>query len=171
MSTGRPALQKKVCMLGAYAVGKTSLVRRFVKDVFSEGYRTTVGVKITKKELVLEERSLSLLLWDLHGDDEFQTVRDAYLKGAAGALVVADGTRAATLEQALALRARLRSLVGEVPAPLLVNKRDLEGAWEVEDERLAALGLAPEEVLFTSALTGEGVEAAFERLGRALLVR
>lgn len=164
-------LRKKVCMLGAYAVGKTSLVRRFVKDVFSEGYQTTVGVKITKKELVLDGTELSLLLWDLHGDDEYQTVRDTYLRGAAGALLVADGTRPATLERALALRDRLRELVGRVPAPVLLNKLDLEDEWELDDERLSALGLDPRTVLRTSARTGAGVEQAFTRLARGLLER
>lgn len=166
-----PRLRKKVCMLGAYAVGKTSLVRRFVKDVFSEGYQTTVGVKITKKELVLDGAELSLLLWDLHGDDEFQTVRDAYLRGAAGALLVADGTRPSTLERALALRARLHELVGDVPTPVLLNKVDLEDEWELDDERLLALGLDPDAVLRTSARTGAGVEEAFTRLARGLLAR
>ena len=87
-------IRKKVCMLGAYAVGKTSLVMRFVKNVFSERYRTTIGVRIHKKELELDGRPFGLLLWDLHGDDEFQEVRDSYLRGAAGFLLVADGTRA-----------------------------------------------------------------------------
>ena len=164
----KPVIRKKVCMLGAYAVGKTSLVQRFVKDIFSEHYQTTVGVKITKKELELDGVEMSLLLWDLHGDDEFQTVRDSYLQGASGALLVADGTRPATIDQAVKLRARLHAIAGEVPSCLLLNKSDLEDSWEVTEERLRNAGFAPEEAITTSAKTGNGVEAAFLQIARRM---
>ena len=75
-------LHKKVCMLGGFAVGKTSLVARFVHSIFSDRYRTTIGVKIDKKLVRAGEEELSLILWDIHGDDEFQRVRPTYLRGA-----------------------------------------------------------------------------------------
>jgi len=161
-------IQKKVCMLGAYAVGKTSLVQRFVKDVFSDTYQTTVGVKITKKTIAVGGEDLSLLLWDLHGDDEFQTVHASYLRGASGALLVADGTRASTLERALELQRRLRAAAGEVPVQWILNKNDLEDDWVVNDERLLELELEPAVVLRTSAKTGDRVEDAFQALARRM---
>jgi small GTP-binding protein len=97
-------IQKKVCMIGSFAVGKTSLVARFVKSIFSEKYLTTVGAKIDKKMVRLGNQELTLILWDLHGDDEFQKVRTSYLQGSASYLLVADGTRRVTLDKALRLQ-------------------------------------------------------------------
>ena len=91
-------IQKKVCMLGASAVGKTSLVGRFVQGIFSDKYLTTVGVKIDKKKVSLDSGEMTLMLWDIYGQDEFQTIRDTYLRGATGYLLVADGTRYSTLD-------------------------------------------------------------------------
>ena len=64
-------IQKKICMLGAFAVGKTSLVKQYVSGIFSEKYHTTVGVKIDKKMVEVDGQSMTLILWDLHGEDEF----------------------------------------------------------------------------------------------------
>ncbi len=77
-------IQKKICMLGGYAVGKTSLVQRFVKGIFSEKYLTTVGVKIDKKVVQVGGREVSLILWDLHGEDDFQQVQMSYMRGGFG---------------------------------------------------------------------------------------
>ena len=86
-------LQKKICMLGGFGVGKTSLVSRFVSSMFSDKYLTTVGVKVDKKTVPIDSGEMTLMLWDIYGQDEFQTVRDSYLRGASGYLLVADGTR------------------------------------------------------------------------------
>ena len=161
-------IRLKVCMLGAYAVGKTSLVMRFVKSIFSERYQTTIGVKILKKELELEGRPVTLLLWDMHGDDDFQNVRTSYLRGAAGYFVVADGTRAETLDKAVELHELAREHLGAVPSTLLVNKADLAADWELEEgfeERFA--GEWP--VQPTSAKSGQGVEEAFVELARRMI--
>ena len=72
-------IQKKMCMVGAFATGKTSLVARFVKSIYSDIYQTTVGVKIDKKSLNVGEQELNLILWDLHGEDEFQRVQTSYM--------------------------------------------------------------------------------------------
>jgi GTPase SAR1 family protein len=69
-----PTLQKKICMLGGFSVGKTSLVKRYVQSVFSETYLTTVGVKIDKKTVDLSGRSVSLILWDLAGEDDISAI-------------------------------------------------------------------------------------------------
>ena len=93
-------LQKKICMVGAFSVGKTSLVKRYVESVFSESYLTTVGVKIDKKTVIAADRTVNLILWDLAGEDDISSLRMSYLRGAAGYVLVADGTRPATLGMA-----------------------------------------------------------------------
>ena len=125
----QPILQKKICMLGGYSVGKTSLVKRFVDSVFSETYLTTVGVKIDKKTVDLGERAVNLILWDVAGEDDVSTVRMSYLRGCAGYVLVADGTRPSTLDVALSLRERVEAEHGRLPFVLLLNKSDLQEQW------------------------------------------
>ena len=102
-------LQKKICMIGAFSVGKTSLVKRYVQSVFSDTYLTTVGVKIDKKTVDVAGRTVNLILWDLAGEDDIASLRMSYLRGAAGYVLVADGTRPSTLDVALSLRERVRT--------------------------------------------------------------
>ena len=127
-------IQKKICMLGSFAVGKTSLVRRYVDSIFSDTYQTTVGVKIDKKVMHLDETEIHLVLWDLYGDDDFQKIRWSYFQGAAGYLLVADGTRRATVEKAIALEERARQEIGPVPFVFVINKSDLVDEWELDAE-------------------------------------
>src|SRR5262245_38905655 len=123
-------IQKKICMVGAFAVGKTSLVARFVESIFSEKYHTTVGVKISKKALQVGDQEWHLILWDLAGEDEFLQIRTSYLRGSAGYLLVVDGTRRATLDTAVSIQQRNALAVGNVPFVVLFNKSDLEKEWE-----------------------------------------
>ncbi|WP_027883418.1 Rab family GTPase [Meiothermus rufus] len=160
-------VQKKICMLGAFAVGKTSLVARYVHSIFSEKYHTTIGVKIDKKVVEIDGHAISLVLWDLYGEDAFLRVQPFYLRGSSGYLLVADGTRPETLEIAQSLHQRAQEELGPVPFLLLVNKRDLpQSIPEAKLDELRALGWA---IRFTSAKTGEGVEESFEALAQRLL--
>ena len=163
-------LQNKICMLGGSGVGKTSLVSRFVSSIFSDTYLTTVGVKIDKKKVALDSGEMTLMLWDIYGQDEFQTVRDSYLRGATGYLLVADGTRYSTLDTAVALQKRAESVIGRVPFLLLLNKRDLEREWQVDEQTLVTLAERGWRVVKTSAKTGEGVEDAFTTLARDMAI-
>lgn len=151
-------------MLGVFAVGKTSLVQRFVKSMFSEKYLTTVGVKIDKKTVDLGNQSVDLMLWDLHGEDEFQKLQMSYLRGASGYLLVVDGTRASTLEGALNLKEKVDAALGEVPFLLLLNKADLSDQWELDTEKLTDLESKGWPMIKTSAKSGTGVEEAFRTL-------
>ena len=162
-------MKKKVCMLGSFAVGKTSLVRRFVHSIFSEKYLTTVGVKIDKKTVVIDDRRVDLMLWDLHGEDEFSEVRTSYLRGASGYLLVVDGTRRDTLETAFKLHKRVEDTVGRIPSVLVFNKSDLTEEWEIEDRAIEEASEGGWHVLITSAKTGSGVEAVFQDLTRNML--
>jgi len=164
-----PVVQRKVCMLGATAVGKTSLVRRFVESIFSEKYQATIGVKIDRKLVTMGDTTVSLLLWDLQGEDEFQRVRLSYLRGASGLIYVADGTRPETLATTKSIRALAEETVGNVPSLLLLNKSDLGESWAVDDHFLEANAPTGIPVLRTSARTGDVVDDAFHHLVRRML--
>jgi small GTP-binding protein len=164
MIVTQPVLQKKICMLGGFSVGKTSLVRRFVASVFSETYLTTVGVKIDKKTVDLGERAVNLILWDVAGEDDISTVRMSYLRGSAGYVLVADGTRPSTLEVALSLRERVDAEYGRLPFVMLLNKSDLQEQWAIGGAELEDLRRAGWSVRSSSARTGDGVEDAFREL-------
>jgi small GTP-binding protein len=162
-------LEKKICMLGTLAVGKTSLVRRFIEGFYSDDYHTTIGVKIDKKPLREAGQEVNLVLWDILGEDRFQKVQPSYWRGMSGYLLVVDGTRRNTLDEALALNQRVIDTGLKVPAVLLVNKADLADQWEIGDDRLAQLTQSGWEIMRTSAKTGENVDAAFSRLTLKML--
>ena len=162
-------LEKKICMLGTLAVGKTSLVRRFIEGIYSEGYQTSIGVKVDKKSVREAGQEVKLVLWDIFGEDRFQKVQASYWRGMFGYLLVADGTRRNTLDEALALNQRVTNTGLKVPAILLVNKADLADQWEIGDDRLAQLTQSGWEIMRTSAKTGENVDAAFSRLTLKML--
>ena len=162
-------IQKKICLYGTFAVGKTSLVARFVQSMFSDKYHTTVGVKIDKKVVQACGQDVTLVLWDLHGEDDFQSVRMSYFRGASGYLLVADGTRAATVERAVALQKGAEAAVGKLPFVFVLNKADLKEEWEVGEDTIAQLAGNGWTVLKGSAKTGEGVEEAFRLLTEKML--
>lgn len=164
-------IQKKVCMLGAFAVGKTSLVSKFVHSIFSDKYHTTIGVKIDKKPVTLLRGEMELILWDIYGEDDFQKVRMSYLQGASAYLLVADGTRAETLEVAASLQRAAEKEIGKVPFVLALNKVDLADQWQVDRAALETAGELGWKIVRTSAKTGEGVEEAFLILARAMASR
>ncbi|GIW27081.1 MAG: GTP-binding protein [Meiothermus sp.] len=160
-------IQKKICMLGAFGVGKTSLVARYVHGIFSEKYQTTVGVKIDKKVVTVGGQEVGLVLWDLYGEDQFQRVQSFYIRGSSGYLLVADGTRPETLEAAQSLQERAQEVLGSVPFILLINKHDLP--WQVSEAQVSQLRAKGWEVRYTSAKTGKAVEEAFHSLAGRML--
>lgn len=162
-------LQKKICMLGSFAVGKTSLVRRYVESIYSDVYQTTVGVKVDKKVVTVDTWEMTMVLWDLYGEDEFQKMRWSYLRGSAGYLLVGDGTRRATLDKAFLLEERVRKEVGEIPFIFVINKCDLVADWQLDDSLESQFAAKNWIVLRSSAKTGENVEEAFSQLARKML--
>jgi len=159
-------LKKKICMVGAFGVGKTSLVRRFVDSMFDERYFSTVGVRIDRKDVTLEAASVTLMLWDLEGEDEVAQVKVSHLRGASGYILVVDGCRAATLAKAAELQRRITQQLGPLPFVLALNKADLRDQWEVQGAALEELQWPTFE---TSAKAGSGVEEMFLALARKLL--
>lgn len=161
-------LQKKICLLGAFSVGKTSLIQRFVSSLFDDKYLTTVGVKIDKKILSCDDKELVLMIWDLAGEDDYNTVKMNHLRGAAGYILVVDGTRPKSLEVALAVHERAQETLGDVPVIVALNKADLADSWTLDSDGLADLE-KNFTVFRTSAKLGDNVESLFAELARKML--
>ena len=161
--------QKKICMLGAVGVGKTSLIRRYVESLFSERYQATVGVKIDRKSVLLGEHTINLMLWDLQGETEEQRVRPEYLRGAAGYLLVVDATWRESLQTALELGRRAEAVAPGAAVMLVLNKTDLVEERVFSDADLAGLATAGWRIGLTSARSGDGVDTVFRQLAEQLV--
>ena len=162
-------LKKKICLLGSFGVGKTSLVMRFVNSMFTDKYHTTVGVKIDKKVMTVEAAEITLMLWDMAGEEDGAPVRLNQVKDAAGYLLVIDGTRAKTLAIARGIQQRVRQEIGPRPFLALINKSDVRETWEIAESAWDDLRSAGWTVLETSAKTGLNVENAFHTLASRIL--
>jgi len=163
-------IKKKICMLGAFAVGKTSLVQRFVNSIFSEKYQTTIGVKIDQKMVQAGDTEVNLMLWDIHGEDNYQKVKPSYIMGASGYFVVVDVTREETLEVGLRLQKMAGQMSKGAPFIVLMNKTDLpQSEWYISEASIDDLKERGLEVILTSAKEGIGVEKAFSRLTHLMI--
>ena len=160
-------IQKKVCMVGVFGTGKTSLVYRYIHSRFTAKYHSTVGVKIDRKQVRVGETDVNLLLWDVEGRTADQEIPASYLRGAHAVLLVADGTRRETVEQLFDLRELARSAAGDIPAIVALNKADLKEQWLLTAADTSKLITDGFHVLTTSAKTGEGVEDAFRVIAMA----
>ena len=167
------AAGKKICMLGDFGVGKTSLVRRYVHNEFSPEYQTTLGVNIYKytDEVPTDGGPLEFrhLLWDIEGGLQRESLLDSYIGGSAGAIVVGDVTRPDRIETMRENAMRFQRARPGRPVVFALNKSDL-----IEEDELAkgAESLAKDfrgTVQYTSALTGEAVAALFRSLAQQIL--
>jgi small GTP-binding protein len=154
-------IKKKICMLGSFGVGKTSLTSKFVLNMFSEKYHTTIGVKVDKKIVAVDDAELTLMLWDMAGEEENIPVKLSYLRDAAGYFLVIDGTRKQTLEVGLSIQERVRTQIADLPFVVAINKFDQLDSWEIEDSELEGLAERGWRLFKTSAKSGEQVERAF----------
>jgi len=167
---------KKVCMLGDPAVGKTSLVHRFVFDLFDDKYLATIGTKIMKKTMVLQypenalEVRLTMLIWDITGHKRHMSIHPAYYEGAEGAFIVSDATRPETTANIRAWVDGFRPVVGKVPMVFLINKSDLVSREAIDTGPVEDVAKECGSIYrLTSAKTGENVENAFTVLGEYLV--
>lgn len=161
-------VNKKVAMLGMWGVGKTSLVQQFVHSLYDEKYHASLGVKVDKKVVTRTDGGeMTLMLWDIAGAEDRFSVPLSYIRGAAGYLLVIDGTRPETLDGALELVETIENGIGTLPFVAVINKADLP--WKLTEsdvrERLDGRAL---NILSSSARTGENVEAAFLTLAERL---
>ncbi len=164
--SGGSLFRAKVVMLGAPAVGKTSLVRRFVHSVFSDEHHSTLGVKVDRKTVAVPGGVVTMLLWDIHGETEGLSVPESYLRGATAALLVFDASRPETIETAASLGQKVRQASPKAVQLAVANKADLDIDWALVDPAAQALDVGMR--LRSSAKTGDGVADAFAHLARAV---
>jgi small GTP-binding protein len=167
-------IAKKVCLMGDFAVGKTSLVRRFVHNRFDDTFVSTIGVRVSRRTLVIPRDedvvALTMMIWDLGGSEEFDRVRANYLRAACGCVLVCDLTRPHTLDS---LQVYANHLVSRNPAARLAvaaNKRDLVNQQRLTPQEIEAVAASLDAPYhLTSAKTGDEVETLFRHLGRLLV--
>jgi len=170
-------VKAKVCLVGDVAVGKTSLIKRFVQDAFDDRYVATVGTKVTKKTVEVAWKgapaTLDMMVWDIMGEKGFRSLlRDAYFEGAQGVLAVCDLTRKETFYDVNNWVTMVRKQVGSVPIVFLGNKCDLAERLVVSEEEVSRMGAMHQAPYFlTSAKSGRGVEEAFQALASAMSSR
>ena len=167
-------LKSKLCLVGEKAVGKTSLIRRYVLNMFDEQYVTTIGTRVSKKEarVFLPERDLlvdvDMQIWDIMGEKGFrELLKEAYFYGANGILAVADLTRRRTLDDLDDWIDGVEQVVGEVPLLVAVNKSDLVSSAQYGEKDVEQVARAFEcPYILTSAKSGERVDDAFRQIGQ-----
>lgn len=175
-------LKAKICLIGEAAVGKTSLIRRYVEDSFDDRYISTLGSKVSLKKLWLKSRSdasktieVQLSIWDLIGERSYlDTLHQQYLNGAQGIIAVCDVTRYSTFEALDEWITAAFRVAGQVPLAIVVNKTDLKDQimclYDEQEPREKAErngGFA----VWTSAKTGENVNPVFGQMSLAVLRR
>ncbi len=168
-------VKSKICLVGDFAVGKTSLVRRFTQDVFSDLYLVTLGTKVSKKSLRLETADrvvdVDIIVWDIMGQPRFRDVlKDAYFSEAKGVLAVCDVTRMETLEDLPRWVRAVEGVSGPVPVVIAVNKADRTAEAQFGEHEARAVADRLEASLYlTSAKSGANVEEAFRELGNRIV--
>ncbi|UCE80729.1 MAG: GTP-binding protein [Methanobacteriota archaeon] len=167
-------MKVKVCFIGDAGVGKTSLIKRYVLDVFDDRYIATIGTKVTKKIVEVDDQGrqvrVMMLIWDIMGQKGFrELLREAYFFGAHGAIAVCDLTNKETLEELRYWIKALTDVAGDVPIVFAGNKADLQNEAVVKESDLKELADKYEaEAYMTSAKTGQNVESMFKALGAAM---
>ena len=169
----------KICLVGEGGVGKTSLIRRYVFNQFSDSYIKTMGTKISKKNIIIThptkgKQRVTMLVWDIMGQQGFrQMLQQAYFYGAQGIVAVFDVTRKETMEELTGWIESVSTVVGQIPIVFMGNKSDLEDQLVVSQDDLKKYS---EQYLdstgfSSSAKTGENVENAFRTLGEEVLAK
>ncbi len=159
---------RKVCLLGDGGVGKTSLIGRYVLNTYSEEYVRSIGTRVSKKVIEYKDTQLTLMIWDVLGQKSQKSLHAAYYRGANGVLLVCDNAREDTLLHLPVWKRDLEEVTGPIPSVTIINKSDLETSIDEEafNDVCSTLGTSP---LYTSAKSGQGVQAAFESLGSDII--
>ncbi len=164
------SIKVKICLVGDSAVGKTSLIRRYVMDIFDDKYISTLGAKVSKKRVIIKkgDKNIDLILsiWDILGQQEFKSIHNMAFKGSRGALLVCDITRKDTLTNITTWKNRVEEIVGNIPMVLLANKSDLTSEYEFTEDELKSLSEQLNlDFYLTSAKFGDNVIKTFFKLG------
>jgi len=160
----------KIVFLGEGAVGKTSLVGRFVYNSFEGDYLATIGTDIHLKMVQVEDTLVKLVIWDIAGQDNFSQLRRAYYQNASGAFFVFDTSRPETIGRIDEWLKALHAVAGDIPLVMLENKVDLKSAVtkEQKDQIIKKYGL---KIIPTSAKEDTNVEDAFQEMTRKILTK
>ena len=159
-------IAKKVLLVGNFGVGKTSLIRRFVLNEFSEDYISTIGVRVSKKVVVYKNETIKLMIWDVAGTNGDEKIPKAYFLGANAAMYVFDLSREETyltIDENLKM---VKELSGLPQVTVVGNKKDL---LSVADLEALLQNIKVNVDLITSAKEDENVEDAFMKLTRQAL--
>ena len=160
----------KIVLIGDGRVGKTSLVRRFVTNMFDPSYQITLGTTIMKKEVEYLNYLVTLAIWDVGGQEVFKQIRSKYYFGSKGALAVCDATNMTTYENLKSWVDSFIEVVGVKPIVFLANKCDLTELQVTEDDmKQIVKDHTNAEFLFTSAKNGTNAELAFTNLVRLII--
>ena len=155
------AIIKKICLLGNPGVGKTSLINRYVYNMFSDKYISTIGTRVSRKDISVDSKLITMMIWDLLGEKEFRILHTSALKGTSGALLVCDVKDEKSINDLEYWKNTVTEAAGKIPLLVLANKVDL-----IDTEISIEINLP---YMFTSAKTGENVEKAFMTLAKMML--
>ena len=166
----------KIGLVGDAAVGKTSLIRKFVLDQFDDAYVKTIGAKVSKKEVFIplphnRRMRVDMMIWDILGERNIADLyMESHFKGMQGILAVCDLTRNETLRSIGGWKSSVFHVTGKVPVCIIANKSDLEdqSAMDKKDVARYSRGMGS-PFIFTSAKTGMNVERAFGELAMWIL--
>jgi len=174
--SGTIQLAKKILLIGDPSVGKTSLVRKFVLDIFDDKYLTTLGTKVTNKTIIFTPEELNkrvelkLLIWDVMGQKEYKMIQESAYQGSSAAIIVADLSRKETVDNLGNWISDLFNISGVIPIIIVGNKLDLIDQNTLDKSELENLSLSYDAPYFyTSAKTGANVETAFQALGNVII--
>ncbi len=165
-------ISKKIILIGDFATGKTSFIRRYVDNQFSDTYLSTIGVKISRKNIALENETVQGLIWDIEGGTELKAVNTTYLTGAHGCIIVSDLTREETIEHIATYLKTIEGIIPSSPVILVLNKCDMLDnitAKNILEEIKQQYGQKVNDIYLGSAKSGSGVEEVFYALAHSML--